>query len=90
LIICFVLEGLEISQETLVNILPSVLNKYNITKYLTIDMSPNEAKSGRNNMQLWLNIKNKVTFSRKCSPQVGDSVRTYIKRTTFKQGYEPS
>ena len=39
------LEGLEINKEKWVDILPSVLKKYNNTEHSTINMKPNEAKA---------------------------------------------
>ena len=55
------------------------------------DMSPNNAKQGNNNIEIWLSIYNKANFNRKYPPlKKGDKVRTYIKPTTFKKGYESS
>ena len=71
--------------------MPSILKKYNNTKHSTTDMSPNNAKQGNNNIEIWLNIYNKANFNRKYPPlKKGDQVRTYIKPTTFKKGYESS
>ena len=68
-----------------------VLKKYNATKHSTTGVSPNDAKRKDNHSEVWLNIRNKATFARKCPPlKVGDSVRTNIKPRTFKKGYQPS
>ena len=38
-----------------------------------------------------LNTYNKANFNRKCPPiKTGDEVRTYVKPTTFKKGYQSS
>ena len=85
------LEGLEINKEKWVDILPSVLKKYNNTEHSTINMKPNEAKDKKNHFEVWLNIHNKSNFARKYPPlKVGDSVRVYIKKKTgFTKGYDP-
>lgn len=85
------LEGLEINKEKWVDILPSVLKKYNNTEHSTINMKPNEAKDKKNHFEVWLNIHNKSNFARKYPPlKVGDNVRVYIKKKTgFTKGYDP-
>lgn len=83
------LDGLEINKEKWVELLPSILKKYNNTKHSTIGMSPNTAKQGKHNIEIWLNIYNKATFSRSYPPlKVHDFVRTYVKPNTFTKGYE--
>ena len=83
------LEGLEMSKEKWVELLPTILKKYNNTKHSTIDMSPNNAKQGNNNIEIWLNIYNKAKFNRKYPPiKMGSEVRTYIKPKTMTKGYE--
>ena len=83
------LEGLEVSKEKWIDMLPSVLNKYNNTKHSTTGMQPNEAKKKDNHFEVWLNISNKATYNRKYQPlKVGDKVRTYVKPKSFKKGYE--
>ncbi len=79
------------SKEKWVDLLPSILKKYNNTKHSTTDISPNNAKQGNNNIEVWLNIYNKANFNRKYPPiKPFDLVRTYIKPKTFKKGYESS
>ena len=83
------LEGLEVSKDKWIDMLPSVLNKYNNTKHSTTGMQPNEAKKKDNHFEVWLNISNKATYNRKYQPlKVGDKVITYVKPKSFKKGYE--
>ena len=83
------LGGLEMSKEKWVDLLPSILKKYNNTKHSTTDMSPNNAKQGNNNIEIWLNIYNKANFNRKYPPiKMGSEVRTYVKPKTMTKGYE--
>ena len=82
------LGGLEIDKQEWINLLPSVLKKYNNTKHSTIGMSPNQAKQGNDNVEIWLNI-NKATCNCKYPPLLKSSeVRTYIKPTTMSKGFE--
>jgi hypothetical protein len=83
------LGGLELSQEKWTDILPAVLKKYNNTKHSTINMSPNQAKQGNNDIEVWLNITNKAKFARTYPPIFKSSeVRVYIKPKTMSKGYE--
>ena len=83
------LGGLEIDKQHWINLLPSVLKKYNNTKHSTIRMSPNRAKQGNDNIEIWLNIESKATYSRSYPPlKKGSEVRTYIKPTTMSKGYD--
>ena len=52
-------------------------------------MTPNQAKQGNNNIEIWLNITNKANFNRKYPPlKKGSEVRTYIKPKTMTKGYQ--
>ena len=83
------LEGLELNKEKWIDMLPSVLKKYNNTKHSTTGFSPNEAKKKDNHMDVWLNISSKANFNRKYPPlKVFDKVRVYQKPKSFKKGYE--
>jgi len=83
------LDGLEMSKEKWVDMLPFVLNKYNKTEHSTTGVTPNDAKQDENKVEVWLNIKNKAVYNRKYPPlKVLYKVRTYIKPKTFKKGYE--
>jgi len=83
------LEGLEVGKEKWVDMLPSVLKKYNNTKHSTTGVSPNEAKKKSNHVEIWLNINNKAKFNRRYKPiKIGDKVRVYQKPKSFKKGYE--
>ena len=75
------LQGLEIDKQEWINLLPSILKKYNNTKHSTTGVTPNIAKEGNNNIEIWLNINEKASFNRKYPPlKVNDNVRTYIKQ----------
>lgn len=83
------LGGLEIDKEKWVSLLPAVLKKYNNTKHSTTGFSPNEAKQGKYNIEIWLNIYNKASFNRKYPPlKKGSEVRTYVKPKTMSKGYD--
>ena len=82
------IEGLDLSVEKWVEILPAILNKYNNTKHSTTSITPNEAKREDNKLKVWLNIKNKTEFNRKYSPlSVGSFVRMY-EPPKHKKGYK--
>ena len=83
------LEGLEIDKQEWINLLPAILKKYNNTKHSTIEMTPNQAKQGNDNIEILFNIHNKATFNRKYPPlKKGSEVRTYVKPKTMTKGYE--
>ena len=83
------LGGLEIDKQHWINLLPAILKKYNNTEHSTIRMSPNQAKQGNDNVEVWLNIINKATFARTYAPlKKGSEVKIYIKPGSFKKGYE--
>ena len=85
------LEGLEIDKQEWINLLPSILKKYNNTIHSTIGFTPNVAKQGNNNVEIWVAINSKATYSRKYPPlKKDDVVRTYIKKKSFSKGYDPS
>jgi hypothetical protein len=84
------LEGLDMTEETWIDMLKPVLKKYNATKHSTTGVSPYDVERKDNQIEVWLNIRNKATFARKHPLQVGESVRTYIKPHTFKKGCQPS
>ena len=62
------LGGLEISKEKWIDVLAPVLKRYNNNPHSTIEMSPNKAKQGNNNIEVWLNITNKAKFARTYPP----------------------
>ena len=53
------LEGLEISKEKWVDILPPVLKKYNNTSHSTTGIKPNDAVKPSNHFDVWFNIASK-------------------------------
>ena len=70
-----------------VEILTSVLKKYNNTSHSTIGMKPNDAKRKDNDFVVWLNVNSKAMYNRKYKPiKVGDQVRTYVKPKSMKKG----
>ena len=83
------LGGLEIDKQEWINLLPSVLKKYNNTKHSTTGFSPNQATQGNDNIEIWLNIINKANFNRKYPPlKISSEVRVYVKPTTMSKGYD--
>jgi hypothetical protein len=83
------LGGLEIDKQEWINLLPAVLKKYNNTKHSTIRMTPNQAKLGNDNIEVWLNIESKAKYNRTYPPIFKSSeVRTYIKPKTMSKGYD--
>ena len=81
------IEGLDLSVEKCVEMLPVILSKYNNTKHSTTNTTPNEATHTYNQLKVWLNIKNKAEFNRKYKPiKVGDKVRTYMKPKKHEEG----
>ena len=78
------LEGLEIDKQNWTDVLPAVLKKYNNRIHGTIEMSPIDARKPDNQIQVYMNIRQKAQFKRKY-PKLsrGDQVRTYFKPHTF-------
>ena len=85
------LEGLEIDKQNWTDVLPAVLKKYNNRIHGTIEMSPIDARKPDNQIQVYMNIRQKAQFKRKYPKlNLSDQVRTYIKPHTFKKGYQSS
>ena len=85
------LEGLEIDRTRWIDILPAVLKKYNNRVHGTIEMTPIDARKPDNQIQVYMNIRQKAQFKRKYPKlNMSDQVRTYIKPHTFKKGYQSS
>ena len=52
-------------------------------------MTPNQAKQGNSNLEIYMNINSKATFARTYPPlKKSSEVRTYIKPKTMSKGYE--
>ena len=85
------LEGLEKSRETWTEILPAVLKKYNNRIHGTTELSPIDARKPENQIEVFMNIRQKAQFKRRY-PKLSkdDQVRTYIKPHTFKKGWDTS
>ena len=85
------LEGLEIDKQNWTDILPTVLKKYNNRIHGTTELSPIDARKPDNQIQVYMNIRQKAQFKRRY-PKLSkdDQVRVYIKPHTFKKGYQSS
>jgi hypothetical protein len=69
-------------------IVTSGIEKYNNTKHSTIGITPVEARQPKNELHTSLNIRMKSQFNlRYPKLEIGDSVRTRIKKHTFKKGW---
>ena len=53
------IEGLDLSVEKWVEMLPALLRKYNNKNHYTTGVTPDEAKRDDNKLKVWLNINNK-------------------------------
>ena len=51
------LDGLELSKEQWVDMLPAIIHKYNNTEHSTTGVKPNDAKKDENKVEVWLNRK---------------------------------
>ena len=82
------IEGLGLSVEQWVEMLPAILKKYNNKKHSTTGVTPNEAKREDNQLKVWLNIKSQSESNRKYPPlSVGGLVRIY-EPPKLKKGYK--
>jgi len=82
--------GLDLDKERWIDLLTSVLHQYNRQVHSTTGFSPKDAQLAQNRLRVWHNIKHKAKFNRVYEPiQVGDTVRTYIKKTSFSNGADP-
>ena len=71
--------------------LPPVLKKYNSRVHGSTGLSPNDARDDKNNIEVYLNLRQKAQFKRKYPPiHTGDSVKATIKKHTFKKGHDSS
>ena len=85
------LEGLEMEKQNWIEILSAVLKKYNNRVHGTTELSPIEARKPENQIQVYLNIRQKAEFKRKYPKLLmDDQVRVYIKPHTFKKGWQSS
>jgi len=83
------LDGLNMDKEKWIDVLPAVLKKYNNRVHSTIGMTPAMARKDENTIEVYLNIRRKAQFKRNYEKlEVGDMVRTTVKRHTFKKGYD--
>ena len=75
-----------------VDILQSLLDKYNHKTHSTIKMSPYEASKLENHSKVLETFMSKLKLSKPKTPifKVGDRVRLYAKKGTFDKGYKPN
>ena len=67
------------------------MKQHNRRVHGTTGMSPNDARKDENSIEVYLNIKQKAQYKRNYPKlSIGDSVRTTIKKHTFKKGYASS
>ena len=82
--------GLDLDIEKWIDLLPQVLHQYNRQVHSTIKMTPIQAQLAESREKVLSHIRKRATFNRVCEPiQVGDTVRAYIKKTSFSRGTEP-
>jgi transposase InsO family protein len=78
------LDGLNMDKEKWIDALPTVLKKYNNRVHSTIGMTPAMARRDENRIEVYLNIRQKAQFKRNYEKlEVGDTVRTTVKKTYF-------
>ncbi len=71
--------------------LPAVLKKYNNTPHSSTKLSPNEGHKQENRFKVFVNIRKKAQWNRSYPKlEVGNLVRTRVKKHTFKKGYQSS
>ena len=82
--------GLDLDKEDWLDLLPDVNDQYNEQVHRTIGMTPKEAQYAENRAKVLSNIRKHAQFNRVYEPiQVGDKVRTCIKKTNFSKGTDP-
>ena len=82
------IQGLNMKHEEWVDLVPNVLKQYNNRTHGTTGMTPNEARQKKNELQVYLNIRQRATFKRRYPPlKVCDSVKTRVKPHTFQKGF---
>jgi hypothetical protein len=84
--------GLNLPHERWVDFLPKVVRLYNEKNiHNTIGMTPREAMTKENKLQVYINIKNKANFKKIYPPlHESDRVRIAIKKSAFTKGYHPT
>ena len=83
------LEGLNMNKENWLDLLPVVVKQYNSRTHGTTELPPNEARKPENQIEVYLNIRQKAQFKRRYPDlKISDEVRVYVKKTAFKKGYE--
>ena len=72
-----------------IDILPSLVQKYNKSKHRSIKMSPEEASLKKNQAKVYWNLYGDLKPHQKHKLSVGDKVRITKKKSTFEKGYTP-
>jgi len=84
------IKGLNLDKEKWIDLLEDAVYQYNREVHRTIGMTPKDAQLGQNRAKVLANIRKHAIFNRTYEPiHVGDTVRTYIKKTSFSKGTEP-
>ena len=82
--------GLDLDKEKWIDLLQDVLYQYNRQVHRTIGMTPIDAQLAENRTKVLSSIRKHAKFNRVYEPiHVGDTVRTYIKKTSFSKGSDP-
>jgi hypothetical protein len=74
-----------------VDVLDSMVSKYNSTKHSSIKMTPVDASKEKNESAVWQNLYTDEVGYAPTDPKfsVGDKVRITVKKKTFEKGYLP-
>ena len=84
------IEGLKMGKEEWIKIIPIFLKKYNNTEHSTTKEKPVNAIKPQYKMNVLVNIRKRAEFNRTYEPlEVGDLVRTYIKKTVQTKSRDP-
>ena len=84
------INGLDLDKEKWIDLLPQVLYQYNHQVHRTIGVTPIDAQLASNRTKVLSGIRKHAKFNRVYEPiNIGDTVRTYIKKTNFSKGTEP-
>ena len=81
------IKGLQLDHEKWIDLLEDAVYQYNREVHRTIGMSPKDAQLGENRAKVLASIRQHAVFNRTYEPiSIGDTVRTYIKKTSFSKG----
>ena len=81
---------MDLDKEKWIDLLEDAVYQYNREVHRTIGMSPKDAQYIENRAKVLSNIRKHAVFNRVYHQiNIGDTVRTYIKKTSFSKGTEP-